>query len=169
MVNNGVTTTLWERWDSDDQVGSGMNSFNHHQFAYVSEWFYEQLAGIRLDGNPDAGTSIDRVEIAPRVVSGLDWAVGSLATPHGELESRWEGGDERLELNITVPWNTTATVQVPARPDAATVRLAGDPVWRDGRPVAGATREKGVEAIRAAEDAVEVVLGAGEYGLERDQ
>ncbi|WP_276256844.1 alpha-L-rhamnosidase [Halomontanus rarus] len=123
MVRQGATA-MWERWDSDSRVGDGMNSFNHSPFTFVSEWFYEALAGLRFDASIREG----RVEIAPTVVDDLEWAEGSIETPHGRLASRWErvegdGGDETgLEIEIEVPWNTVATVRIPD------LEAADDPV-----------------------------------------
>ncbi|MFB6138387.1 MAG: family 78 glycoside hydrolase catalytic domain, partial [Halobacteriaceae archaeon] len=79
MVRQGATT-MWERWDSDDRVGSGMNSYNHSPYALVSEYFYRALAGIRLD---EPFATDRRVEIAPTFVSDLEWAEGSVDTPYG--------------------------------------------------------------------------------------
>ncbi|MCU4742577.1 alpha-L-rhamnosidase [Natronoglomus mannanivorans] len=128
MVRQGATA-MWERWDSDSRVGDGMNSFNHSPFTFVSEWFYEALAGLRFDTSIREG----EVEIAPTVVDDLEWAAGSLETPHGRLASRWErlehdGGEPtpasepELAIEIEVPWNTVATVQVP------TLEAVDDPV-----------------------------------------
>ena len=59
MVEKGGTT-IWERWNSDriEEVGAGMNSFNHFCFGAVGQWFYESLAGINPDPpNPASNTS----------------------------------------------------------------------------------------------------------------
>jgi alpha-L-rhamnosidase len=66
---------MWERWDSDERVGDGMNSFNHSPFAFVSEWFYRALLGIDF-----APTIEDGIEIAPAAVEDLDWAAGRRST-----------------------------------------------------------------------------------------
>jgi len=152
MARQGATT-MWERWDSDEQVGSGMNSLNHSPFTFVSEWFYEVLAGIRFDGPYDEG-----FEIRPEPVGDLDWAEASVETRHGDIESRWERTDDGFELAVAVPWNTTATVRVPAE-DGAEIRLGGDPAWDDGP----ASLPSGVESARSVADGVAFEVTAGSY------
>jgi alpha-L-rhamnosidase len=120
MVDNGATT-MWERWDSDDRIGDGMNSLNHSPFTFVSEWFYRTLAGIRCAGNVPM---TDRVEIAPRPVESLEWAEGSVETPNGSVVSAWERTGQELRLECTVPWNVTADVHLPGGA-AGSVRADG--------------------------------------------
>ncbi|ESP87363.1 alpha-L-rhamnosidase [Candidatus Halobonum tyrrellensis] len=155
MVKQGATT-VWERWDSDDSVGSGMNSLNHSPFTHVSEFLYEALAGIRFDDRP----ATERVTVAPSLVDDLSWVSASVDTRAGELAVAWErteGDDEGGErdgydLAVTVPWNTRATVRLPGAADAA-VTEAGDPV--DERP--------GVRAVERADGELVVDVGAGDY------
>ena len=163
MVNNGpVTTTLWERWDSDTQIDSGMNSFNHHQFAYVSEWFYEKLAGIRIG---DTGPGVDRVTIDPSVVDDLDWAAGRIETPNGDLASRWERVENGLTMSVTVPWNSSATIHVPVPDDSETVMLGETSLWTGGE--AAASLPDSIHNVERTDDAVVVRTGAGLFELRR--
>ena len=113
-------TTMWERWDSDDAVGSGMNSLNHSPFTHVSEFFYEVLAGLRIGDDPVT----DHVTVAPALVDDLEWAEASVETPNGDLASAWERTDDGYELSVTVPWSATATVRLPDAAEA-TVRESG--------------------------------------------
>jgi alpha-L-rhamnosidase len=158
MAEQGATT-MWEHWDSDEQVGSGMNSLNHSPNTFVSEWFFEVLAGLRLRGD----TPPDHVEIAPVPVADLDWAEGTLDTDDGELAARWERTERGLELDVTVPWNRTATVRVPAAPDA-TVRESGtDLGGSEGE------RPDGIEAVERDGDRVVAEVGAGDYAFAVDE
>ncbi|GCF14409.1 rhamnosidase [Haloarcula mannanilytica] len=117
MARNGATT-MWERWDSDESVGSGMNSLNHSPFTHVSEFFYEVLGGIRFEDRP----ATEHVTIAPRLVDDLEWASASVETPHGELIVDWTRDcDGAYELSVTVPWNTDATVRLPDAGDHTVV------------------------------------------------
>jgi alpha-L-rhamnosidase len=162
MAEQGATT-MWERWDSDDRVGDGMNSLNHSPFTHVSEWFYEVLAGIRVEAETPL---TEHVTIAPTVVDDLEWASGSVETPNGDLESRWERTEDGLALSCTVPWNTSATVRVPggARADSGTgggrsVRLDGEPLNADGA--------SGVQSVRTENGDLLVEVGSGEYQFTR--
>jgi len=163
MVNNGpVTTTLWERWDSDTQIDSGMNSFNHHQFAYVSEFFYEKLAGIRIG---DTGPGVSRVAVDPVVVDDLDWAEGRIETPNGELASRWETDGDGLTMDVTVPWNSTADVHVPTTATGVTVILDGATLWADGQ--AATPLPDGVSTVERTDSAVVVRVDSGTVSFRR--
>ena len=114
MARNGATT-MWERWDSDSSVGSGMNSLNHSPFTHVSEFLYEVLAGIRIGDEPVT----EHVTIAPAMVDDLEWANAGVETRNGRLASEWERTDGGgYVLSVTVPWNGTATVRLPRGADA---------------------------------------------------
>ncbi|MFB6120837.1 MAG: family 78 glycoside hydrolase catalytic domain [Halobacteriaceae archaeon] len=157
MVRNGATT-MWERWDSDDRIGDGMNSFNHSPFTFVSEWFFSALAGLDFDDSVAEGLTV-----APRVVDALDWASASLETVDGEAAVRWETEGDALSLDVTVPWNTSATVRVPDAADA-TVTEGGDALWDGG---AADSLPDGVASVERDGDAVVVEVGAGSYAFER--
>ncbi|MFB6135411.1 MAG: family 78 glycoside hydrolase catalytic domain [Halobacteriaceae archaeon] len=155
MARNGATT-MWERWDSDEQVGSGMNSLNHSPFTFVSEWFYEVLAGVRIGDRPVT----DHVTLAPATVSDLDRASGSVETPNGRVTVAWERTATGLEVDADVPWNGAATVRLPASGDA-TVEESGTVVW-NGR---GASLPDGVTAVERDAGEVVVEVTAGEYAF----
>ena len=149
MARNGATT-MWERWDSDESVGSGMNSLNHSPFSHVSEYFYEELAGIRIGDEPVT----DHVTIDPSIVDDLDWVEASVDTPVGELTVDWETDDEAYDLTVTVPWNGRATVRLP---DAA-----GATVTESDIPLTEGAPEGLLSAETDGDDFV-VEVGAGEY------
>jgi hypothetical protein len=43
----------------------------------------------------------------------LKWAKGSVPTPHGEVAVSWALGDDKLQLDVTVPADTEADVTLP--------------------------------------------------------
>ena len=162
MARNGATT-MWERWNSDDSVGSGMNSLNHSPFTHVSEFFYEVLAGIRIGDRPVT----DHVTVAPALVDDLDWVDASVETRNGELAVDWErrgeesGGEGEREnrgydLSVTVPWNGRATVRLPDAAEA-TVTESGDRLGDDP--------PDGVAAVERDGDALVVDVGSGEFAF----
>lgn len=110
-VNLGATT-IWERWNSmnpDRTISdTGMTSFNHYAYGSVGEWLYGQLCGIRA-AEPGYRKSV----IAPKPIEGLSWAEASLETPYGTLSSHWERTENRYEIRVTIPVNTTAKVILP--------------------------------------------------------
>ncbi|MFB6121262.1 MAG: alpha-L-rhamnosidase C-terminal domain-containing protein, partial [Halobacteriaceae archaeon] len=77
---------------------------------------------------------------------------------HGDVESRWERTDDGLELVVTVPWNTTATVRVPAD-EGDEISVDEERVWDGGVTDLPA----GVEEARAVGDGVAFDVMAGQY------
>ncbi len=158
MIEQGATT-MWERWDSDDRVGSGMNSLNHSPFALVSEWFYRVPGGLRFERSFGEHR---RVTIAPHFISDLEWASASVETPYGHVASKWDRSGDELVLDVTVPGNVTADVHVPTGESRA-LELDGHPIWSAGTP---STVEESPEHVRATEDEVRLVVGPGRYEFE---
>ena len=154
MAREGATT-MWERWDSDDSVGSGMNSLNHSPFTHVSEFFYEVLAGIRIGDRPVT----EHVTVAPALVGDLEWVEASVDTPNGEVASAWERTDDGYDLAVTVPWTASATVRLPNGAGAeAVVSESGTPLSDDAADMPG-----GLTSVASDEDALVVEVESGTY------
>jgi alpha-L-rhamnosidase len=154
MVREGATT-MWERWNSDESVGSGMNSLNHSPFTHVSEFFYEVLAGIRVGDRP----ATDHVTVAPAMVADLEWVEASVETRAGELAVAWErtaDSDDGYRLSVTVPWNGAATVELPDAADASATES-------DATLSPGEDGPAGVRSVGRDGDALLVEVGAGSY------
>lgn len=114
MINSGATS-IWEAWD-------GRGSRNHPTFGLVGAFFYRNLAGIRPD---PAGPGFKNIIFKPEIADGLDWVRASYRSVHGLIKSEWKRRDGRLEMNIDIPVNTTATVYLPAE-DAKSVTIDGE-------------------------------------------
>jgi alpha-L-rhamnosidase len=138
-------TALWEQWD-------GANSRCHPTFGCVGAWLYQGLAGIK----PDASApGFKKIVIQPCVVQGLTWAEATYDSVHGRVASRWQVSDGKLQLCISIPVNTTATVYVPAA-DAQAVRESGLP----------AANAPGVQFLRKEQAAAVFAVGSGTYQFE---
>jgi alpha-L-rhamnosidase len=117
-IKNGATT-IWERWDSyvkDDpekmaSLNNGMNSFSHYAFGSVFEWMFHNMAGIQP---VEAGykTFIIRPEIPG---DEINYVKASHQSINGDISSSWKKVGEKLEMEVTIPVNTQATVFVPAK------------------------------------------------------
>ena len=107
-------TTIWERWDGyrDDKgfQDPGMNSFNHYAMGAVGDWMYTSVAGIGLD---PAIPGYKHILIAPKFNRGLTWAKAKFASVHGDIETSWKLIGKKLTLDVMVPANTTATIELP--------------------------------------------------------
>ncbi len=127
QVVNGATS-LTEKWDGP--TARPPLSQNHFMLGAIDAWFTSGLAGIRQA--PDS-VAYTKLEIRPAVVGDLTEVTGRYRTPSGEVISGWHRDGARVELTVTVPVNTTATVYVPVRagtqatgaPDVRPIRVEG--------------------------------------------
>jgi alpha-L-rhamnosidase len=120
MVDKGATT-VWELWNGDT-ADPAMNSGNHVML--VGDfliWLYEDLAGIQSD---PAQPGFKHILLRPQPVGDLKWVKTSLRSLHGLIRSDWKIEGGTLQWKITVPPNTTATVNVPTT-DPALVKEGG--------------------------------------------
>lgn len=95
MMAQGATTT-WESW-------KGERSYVHNCYNGIGAWFYQALAGIRMDTSV-AGFS--HFFIDPQSVEGVEWVRASQPTPYGTIEVEIVGN----MLTVTIPVGTTATL-----------------------------------------------------------
>lgn len=142
-------TTIWERWNSDryEEVGPGMNSFNHFAFGSVGQWYYEALAGINLD--PER-PGFKHIILRPGPVGDLTWVRASYPSMYGTIRSDWEIKDGKLIWDVLIPANTTATAYIPA--------------WRQD-DVAGDVGGPTVRFAGTEGGCVVYEIGAGAYGF----
>lgn len=97
-------TTLWEYWD-------GKLSHSHPMYGSVVRWFFKDLAGI----NPDPERpGFKHTVIKPVLAGDLTHVAATYRSAHGRIASAWTIRDDTLTLNVEIPPNTTATVQVPS-------------------------------------------------------
>nr|GID87135.1 hypothetical protein Ade03nite_60590 [Actinoplanes derwentensis] len=147
-------TTIWERWDSIKPDGTfgdvGMNSFNHYAYGAVGDWMYRTIGGIRPD---DTAPGYRHVTIAPRPGGGLTSARAAYQSRYGRFVSDWKlDAAGQMSLNVTVPGNTTATVEIPAASRWA--------VTEAGRPASAAT---GVRFVKMSGPNAVFTVGSGSY------
>ena len=107
MVAKG-NTTCHEAWDCRE--GS---SFNHFMMADIVNWFYGSLGGIKR-----TAPGFKTFTVAPEFLPGLDWVKVSHAVPGGDIRVAWRRVDGGIEVKVSVPKGTTATVRLPDLPDA---------------------------------------------------
>lgn len=112
-VKKGATT-IWERWDGIKENGdfqnAGMNSFNHYAYGAIGDWMYRVIAGI----NPvEDAPGYRKIVIKPQPGGKLTYCKAALQTQYGKISVDWhiEGG--KFILDVVVPPNTTADIEVP--------------------------------------------------------
>ena len=100
-------------------------------FGDISAWFYQYLAGIRIDGGADAVAAklptdafvpgFRRFIVAPCCAlkdiqkSNLRWVSATVETPYGPLSSAWRWDDawQNLTLDVSVPPSASAVIVLP--------------------------------------------------------
>ncbi|MBR5296477.1 MAG: family 78 glycoside hydrolase catalytic domain [Parabacteroides sp.] len=102
MLDNGATT-MWEHWN-------GERSHIHNCYNGIGSWFYQALAGIRPD---EQAPGYKHFFIEPQMIESLTWVEASQNTPYGTIKVRWEKNKQTLNLHITVPNGSTATLILP--------------------------------------------------------
>ncbi|MDU0328450.1 family 78 glycoside hydrolase catalytic domain [Microbacterium sp. KSW2-21] len=150
-------TTVWERWDSlleDGSVNPGdMTSFNHYAFGAVADWLHRRLAGLA-----PAAPGYRRLRIAPVLLPSFDHAGAVHDTPYGRAEVSWRRDGDDVLLEVTVPANTTAEIDVPGLPNEELG--AGTHGWR----IPGSVRRPAAP-ISPDSALSEVIDRAGAYDL----
>lgn len=85
-----------------------MTSFNHYVFGAVADWMHRTIGGL---------TPIEpgyrRIEIRPRPGGGLTHCRTAHLTPYGLAECSWKIDGNKIDLDVTIPANTTASVTLP--------------------------------------------------------
>ena len=108
MVSQGATT-IWELWNGNT-ADPTMNSGNHVMLiGDLVVWFYEDLAGIA-----PASPGFKIIVMKPMPVGDLTFVKATHNSPYGLISSEWHKNGNKLDWQIEIPANTTATVYVPA-------------------------------------------------------
>jgi hypothetical protein len=95
-------TTLTEAWDADRN-----SSQNHLMLGHAEIWFYEYLAGIRIDLSKDAP---EQIVVRPAYVDGVDWVKASYESMLGPIQVSWRRDGGKVKLNVAIPANASASV-----------------------------------------------------------
>ncbi len=101
MLKHGLGT-FFEDWECR---GSAL----HSSYLYVGSWFVEALGGIRRG---DAGFKHFIIEPWINQQNGPRKVNSSYDSLYGHIVSNWEIDGENLQINISIPPNTTALVRL---------------------------------------------------------
>jgi alpha-L-rhamnosidase len=106
MLKDGATT-FYEDWEH-------VESSLHSSYLYVGSWFNEGLGGIQ---HPDAG-GFKNFVIHPWIDpdNGPRSTRAHYDSPYGRIESEWKVTGSQVNLHITVPPNTRATLKLDKLP-----------------------------------------------------
>ncbi len=108
MLEQGATAT-WEHW-------CGKASRIHNCYNSIGSWFVQGLAGIRPDTQKPG---FKNAWIKPAFIKELDFVNGSHDSIYGKISSRWNRENKSIKLNIVIPANSTATIELPLSNDGS--------------------------------------------------
>ncbi len=98
MLKNGATS-LWETWE-------GNCSRNHTAFSSADSWLFYGLSGIKPTGGYREFT------LKPYFAKELTYLETSIETEYGTISLNWHRNPKNIEVEIKVPFNTTAHVDL---------------------------------------------------------
>lgn len=98
-------TTLMEDWQANKNLGN-----NHCMLGHLLSWLYGGLAGIQQD---DSALAFKKIIIAPEPVGNIKAVNASYISPYGTIKSNWTITGEQFTIDISIPVNTDAVVQLP--------------------------------------------------------
>ncbi len=105
-IKRGLTT-LAETWKLSPSFKDA--SLNHVFLGDIDAWMYNALAGINYD---EQRPGFKHILIQPHFVKGLDWVKAEYHSIKGLIRSEWKRSGNEVLLNVTIPVNCTATVEV---------------------------------------------------------
>ena len=120
-------TTIWENWAAIAPDGTpGPLSLNHYAFGCVDDFLFRHVAGLQ-----HAAPGFRQIRFAPDLTR-FTSATATRETPYGRASISWEVRDGLVLVDVTVPGNTTAVLELPRQPaqvltpgaHSATVALA---------------------------------------------
>jgi len=142
-LRNG-RTTITEKWADG-------GSQNHVVLgAAIDPWFYNVLAGIRPD---EKHPGFKKFIIDPYIPeTDLDWVKASVNTIHGVISSSWQKKGNKLQFDITIPANTSASIYLPAGSE--------DKISENGKPL---SKAQGVKKANSSNSDAILEVGPGSY------
>jgi alpha-L-rhamnosidase len=145
-------TTIWEHFGSYRPDAGGladpfMNSLSHYAHGAVGSFIFGNVGGIR----PEL-PGYKRILVQPMIRPGLTWAKTSYDSIQGRIATAWKVSDGKLNLEVTIPVNATATVVVPA--------ADGSVVTENNKPV---DQVEAMKLLRRGNNQCVFEVGSGNY------
>ncbi|MGM9511565.1 glycoside hydrolase family 78 protein [Larkinella sp. GY13] len=137
-------TALTESWPALRFVSN-----NHFMLGHLMEWLYSGLGGIQQDENVPGFKAI---VIKPEVVGDITHTRVRYHSPYGPIRSEWKKTGSQLELMVSIPANTIATVYLP--------NATGSPILESGKPL---DQQKEIKVLRTETAQTVVAIGSGSY------
>ena len=123
MLHFGLTS-LPEHWE-------GGGTHEHPFFGSVGAFFYKWLGGIQAD---ESAPGFKHFWIRPSIDNPLEFVNSSYHSIQGPIRSAWRKSGSTLSLEVEVPANTEADVEVPKFGYAVPqIEEGGKVIWKNGK------------------------------------
>ncbi len=109
MLESGYGT-LFEDWNTYNNRHGTVGAVVQSERSRMGFWFAEWLCGIRPEPEHPG---FRQFVLGPVFPEKLEWAKAEVPSPYGKISSAWKRDGETIRWNVTVPWNTSATVKLP--------------------------------------------------------
>ncbi|MBP8989293.1 MAG: family 78 glycoside hydrolase catalytic domain [Clostridia bacterium] len=131
-VKSGATT-IWESWNAITPDGKRRQnlSYNHYAFGCVGDFMYRRIAGINF-----LEPGYKKIKICPQTGFGFTNAQAQYHSVYGPIQSKWKIKDGKVSLNIEIPCNTNAVIELS---DVGTLIDSNLPLKIEGRKATGET------------------------------
>jgi alpha-L-rhamnosidase len=143
QLSHGATA-LTEAWDANPS-----SSQDHFMLGHAEEWLYRGLAGIDFDLDRERSL---RIWIHPQIVGDVHFASASYESVLGNIATHWQRDGDTLQLDVTIPPGTTATISIPQEFSRSVVESGHGPHG-----------DNGVLSVRDTPGATSLVVGSGSY------
>jgi hypothetical protein len=91
------------------EMGPEKGDYSHGWIATPAYQMPSKILGVRPT-SPGFGTILIKPETC-----GLNWAKGSVPTPHGTINVSWKVEGGKFTLDVTIPAGTTARIEMPGK------------------------------------------------------
>jgi len=154
-ISKGATT-IWEHWDGIKPDGTfwndDMNSFNHYAYGAIGDWLYRVVAGINID---EEKPGYKHIILKPQPGGNLDFVNSEIDSMYGKIKSEWILKQNKIRFNITIPANTTATLELP---------FATFKILNENSDLI--EQKEGILKVDYIDDTVQIEVGSGDYSFE---
>lgn len=100
-------TTVWEAWEGNSTISTGIASLNHYSKGAMVSWLFDTVCGIRVNGE-------NHFTIAPKPGGSLTYAEAAYDSIYGFVSSRWKKENGCIHYEIKIPANTQAEIILPS-------------------------------------------------------
>ncbi|WP_307189052.1 alpha-L-rhamnosidase [Caldicellulosiruptor sp. F32] len=147
-------TTIWEHWDGIKEDGTfwdaNMNSFNHYAYGSIGDWMYSVLGGLNI-----LEPGFKKFLIKP-YFEYFNYVKLKYKSMYGDIFVRWEKQVNSIKLELIVPANTEAIVEL-EKIDTDTFKILSQE---------NSGSETGIKDITINENIIKISIGSGNYKFE---